>query len=195
MYILFSSLKCVFFFSFFSFLATHRPGPWQQQNQVYPVRRWSWHYLCDQRQDWRHPRHEEAGQGGEGWVHPDSPGRGQGHQPAPGAPLRIHHQGPGHQWQRSWVCGGPLPRHGARDVCSGYVCVSSPCSQPGLCQEAVELVMNNKVFIMLLAFICIFSNLFLARAFICSTIAESLSSKEMINSCINVSLSNNTLMG
>lgn len=56
-------------------------------------------------------------------------------------------------------------------------------------------MMNNKVFIMLLAFICIFSNLFLAEAFICSTIVESLSSEEMTNSCVNVSLSNSTLMG
>lgn len=74
------------------------------------------------------------------------------------------------------------------------------CEQPWLptalpCQEAVELVMNNKVFIVLLAFICIFSNLLLAQALICSTIAVSLSSKEMTNSCINVSLSSNTLMG
>lgn len=86
-----------FLLFFFPLLAAHRPGPWQQQNQVYSVGRWSWNHLRDQRQDWRHPRHEKAGPGGEGRVHPDSPGSGQGHEPAPGAPLRIHHQGSGHQ--------------------------------------------------------------------------------------------------
>lgn len=47
--------------------------------------------------------------------------------------------------------------------------------------------MNNKIFIMLLALIYILSNLFLAKAFICSTTVESLSSKKMSNRCINVS--------
>ena len=60
-------------------------------------------------------------------------------------------------------------------------------SQFKLCQYAIELLMNNKIFITLLALICIFSNLFLAKTFICSTTVESLSSKKMTNRCINVS--------
>lgn len=53
-------------------------------------------------------------------------------------------------------------------VVGTYVCLNSPgseCSQLWPCQEAVELVMNNKVFIMLLAFICIFFKCFLGRSF------------------------------
>jgi len=62
-------------------------------------------------------------------------------------------------------------------------------SQFKLCQYAIELLMNSKIFFMLLALICIFLNLFLAKPFICSTIVESLSSKKMTNRCINVSFS------
>lgn len=164
----------------FFLLVTYRLGSWQQQNQVYSVRRWCWNYLCDQWQDWRHSCNEKAWPRGKSWVHSNSSSSWQGHKQTSGASFRIHYKGSRHQWQCPGVCWWSLSCHSSRDVCCWYVCLNiNPFwfLAIRICQYITEFLMN-KIFIMLIALICMFSNLILAKAFICSTIVESLSSKK-----------------
>ena len=72
---------------------------------VHPVRRGRRRRLPDRRILWRDPHVPHAGPRGEGLLCPAGAGHQQVHQRAGGAPVRVHHQGPGHQRQRPCLPG------------------------------------------------------------------------------------------
>jgi len=95
----------------------HGQGRWF--HQIYPLGRGSWHRVYHWWHHRGHPCHSATGPGGEVAVHPEGAGSGQANGSADGTGVRVHHQNPRHQRQRTQVPGWTLRSLCSRNVTCG----------------------------------------------------------------------------